>query len=122
MNTETTCFLEALLGFYPEAGEQYEKTKKEYGRVLETVVIEDVFVPLIIETIKKEENAEFIKRLFELFEKTANSCDQHLIEMFSTTILECLGNDADILRKARKYMGHATYDLQLEADRRLGRK
>jgi hypothetical protein len=76
---------------------------------------------LISETIKKDENIEFIKRLFELFEKTSNSCDQHLIDVFSTTILESLGNDADILRKARKYMGHATYELQLEADRRLGR-
>lgn len=121
MKTETKCFLQELLGLFPEAREQYENKKIEYGCILETIVIEDVFVPLIIETIKKEENTELINRIFTLFEKIANSSDQHLIAVFSTTILECLGNDADILRKARKYMGHVTYDLQLEAEKHLGR-
>lgn len=121
MNTETECFLQALLKLYPEAVEKYENIKKTYGCVLETVVIEDVFVPLIIDTINKEEDTELIKQIFDLFEKTANRNDQHFLDVFSTTILECLGNNNDILCKARKYMGPVTHDLQLEADRQLGR-
>jgi len=37
------------------------------------------------------------------------------------TILEVLGNDKVILAKAQKYMGAKTKEMQIEADRGIGR-
>lgn len=47
--------------------------------------------------------------------------EKNLLNNFIVTALEILGNDEKILKTARKYMGKKTYDLQIEADRGLGR-
>ncbi len=41
---------------------------------------------------------------------------------FSITALEILGNDKNILEKAKKYMGSVTTRLQREADITIGRQ
>ena len=44
-----------------------------------------------------------------------------MLNIFSVTVLEILGNDIGILKKAKKFMGPRTTELQIEADRDLGR-
>lgn len=58
----------------------------------------------------------------EYFEEVAHSDDPHLVNIFSTTVLEILGNDKAILETAKKYMGSKTMQLQIEADIELGRR
>lgn len=114
-------FFEKMLALFPEARDQYEKMKAEYGEILETVILEDAFFPCILEMLQNEDDVSRIHQVFDFFEEVSHSDDRHLINVFSITILECLGNDKNALRIARKYMGTKTYLLQIEADRGLGR-
>lgn len=116
-----TEFFEKMLALFPGAGDQYEKMKAEYGEILETVILEDAFFPCIRKMLQNEDDISLIHRAFDFFEEVCGSDDPHLLNVFTITILECLGNDKSVLRVARKYMGTKTYLLQIEADRSLGR-
>ena len=50
-----------------------------------------------------------------------NKNDSHLINIFSVTVLEILGNDKAILKVAKQYMGEKTALLQMKVDKELGR-
>lgn len=121
MSMNTDCFFQELLKLFPHTSSQYEEMQTQYGRILETVAIEDIFMPCIIDMIEKNRNSNLIRDMFDLFEKVCRYGDQHLMDVFTTTILECIGNDQDILCKARNYMGSTTKLLQIEADKRIGR-
>ena len=98
-------FFERMLALFPEARDQYEKMKAVYGEILETVILEDAFFPYILELLQNEDDISRIHQVFDFFEEVSHSDDRHLINVFSITILECLGNDENVLRIARKYMG-----------------
>ena len=54
-------------------------------------------------------------------EEIINKNDSHLINIFSVTVLEILGNDKAILKVAKQYMGEKTALLQMKVDKELGR-
>lgn len=122
MSMKTDCLFQELLRLFPQTTSQYEEMKTQYGRVLETVAIEDIFMPYIIDLIESNQNLALIHDMFDLFERVCIYGDQHLMDVFSTTILECIGNNQDILCKVRNYMGPTTKLLQIESDKRIGRK
>ncbi len=86
-----------------------------------TVIIEDVFCPKIIELLSENENAKLLYSIFKYFEEVSNCEEEHLINIFTITVLEVLGNDRAILKTAQEYMGPKTKKLQVKADRGLGR-
>lgn len=53
MNENSKEFFEKIQKFLPSTREEYLKSLKEYGEVLETVVIEDIFMPKILEIAKQ---------------------------------------------------------------------
>lgn len=108
-----------MLDFLPNTQEKYEKSLKEYGELLETIVIEDIFMPEIVELLHEERKND-IKAIFDYIEEVVNR-DAHLREILSVTMMEILGNNQTILNTAQKYMGKTSKKLQLEADRELGR-
>ena len=55
--------------------------------------------------IAKNEDAELLSNMFNYFEEIINKNDSHLINIFSVTVLEILGNDKAILKVAKQYMG-----------------
>lgn len=114
-------FFEKMLTFLPSTRKEYEEHIRKYNERLDTVVVEDVFMPKIISVIKAESNKELLTNLFAYFEEVANSSDKYFLNLFSITIMETLGNDKEILKKAQKYMGTKTMQLQIEADKDLGR-
>ena len=107
--------------FLPSTREEYYESIKEYGEVLETVVIEDIFMPKILMLLAKNENSELLKNIFSYFEEIVDKNDSHLVNVFSITVLEILGNDKMILDIAKQYMGSKTARLQIKVDRELGR-
>ena len=115
-------FIKKLLFFFPETNEKYLKSIKEYKEILPIIIIEDIFIPEIINLLKNDKNISLLENIFNYFEKVSNSNDSYLKNIFEITILESLGNDKEILNKARKYMGPVTSQLQLNADIGLGRK
>ncbi|MNC39493.1 hypothetical protein D3C75_881540 [compost metagenome] len=88
MNKKSEEFLRKMLEFLPSTDAVYRESITLHGEVLETVIIEDIFMPEIIKLLKEERNI-------------------NLLEI--------------ILETARKYMGTKTFQLQIEADRALGR-
>lgn len=114
-------FFEKMQEFFPSTRKEYCESVEEYGEVLETLVIEDIFRPQTLGLLAKNEECELLKSIFDYFEEIINKNDQHLVNIFSITVLEILGNDKTILDIAKKYMGQKTALLQVEADRALGR-
>ena len=51
------------------------------------------------------ENSELLKNVFGYFEEIVNENDSNLVNVFSITVLESLGNDKRILETAKQYMG-----------------
>lgn len=121
LNKESEEFLRIMLDFLPSTDEAYRKSILDNGEVLETIIIEDIFMPEIIKLLSEERNIDLLKSVFKYFEGVSNCEDAHLINIFSITVLEILGNDRSILGIAQKYMGPKTKQLQIEADREVGR-
>ena len=115
-------FFEKMLLFFPFLLDEYENHIKKYGNRLETIIIEDIFMPEVVELLKKERDENLLQDIFLYFETLVDSSDKDFLNIFSITAMEILGNDKEILDKAKKYMGVKTAQLQLEADRELGRK
>lgn len=121
MEETITAFFDKMLVFFPRLIEEYDKHIDKYSERLDTVVIEDVFMPQIISLLENDEDNGILKELFDYFEVVSNNADADLLNVFSVTVLEILGNDISILKKAKKFMGPRTTELQIEADRDLGR-
>ncbi len=121
MNEKSEEFMRKMLELLPSTEATYRESITLHDEVLETVIIEDIFMPEIIKLLKEERNINLLEIIFEFFEGISNDEDAHLINVFSVTVLEILGNDNSILETARKYMGTKTLQLQIEADRALGR-
>lgn len=121
MNEKTKEFFEKMQEFLPSTKGMYNDSIKEYGEVLETIVIEDIFMPSILKLLSENREQQLLKSIFRYFEDVVNSGDAHLINIFSITVLEILGNDKRILQTAKQYMGTRTTILQIESDKELGR-
>lgn len=122
MTKKSEEFLLKMLDFLPSTDDAYRKSIAFHGKVLETVIIESVFMPEVIKLLSEERNINLLESIFKYFEEVSNDEDAHLMNVFSVTVLEILGNDRSILETAQKYMGPKTIELQIEADRDLGRR
>lgn len=121
MSEKSEEFLNIMLNFLPSTNDEYKESINDNGEVLETVIIEDIFMPVIINLLQVETNVQLLKEIFNYFEEVSNCHDDHLINIFSITVMEILGNDRKVLEIAKKYMGNETIKLQIEADKDLGR-
>lgn len=121
MSAQTEEFFENMQKFLPSTKNAYSESINKYGEVLETVVIEDIFMPPILILLSENKDSQLLESIFEYFEKIVNSDDLHLVNIFSITVLEMLGNDKAILETAKQYMGTKTKILQKKADEELGR-
>lgn len=114
-------FFNKLLIFFPKKEQEFKEKMRDYYEGIETVIIEDIFMPDLIDLLEKNTDTELLKKIFDYFEIVSNNADEILKNIFSITTLEILGNDKKILENARMYMGPKTAFLQYEADRDLGR-
>lgn len=121
MDEQTAIFFEKMQKFLPSTTSKYNEIIKKYDDVLETVIIEDVFMPLILNLLSENKKQQLLQSIFEYFEEIVNSDNLHLINILSITALEMLGNDKTILKTADQYMGTKTKILQKKADEELGR-
>lgn len=113
-------FYDKMIKFFPSTIQEYNNSIKENGELLETVIIEDIFMPEILKLLSEDKEKVKIQNTFDYVEEVVN-CDKHLRDILSITMMEILGNDTTILKTAKKYMGETSKKLQLEADKALGR-
>ncbi|MEL7607691.1 MAG: resolvase [Sedimentibacter saalensis] len=121
MSEKSEKFLRVMLDFIPSLESEYRNSIENNGELLETVIIEDVLMPEILKLLSEDSNVELLSHIFDYFEEVCNSEDNYLLNIFSVTVLEILGNDRAILEVAQKYMGPKTKQLQVQADVDLGR-
>lgn len=122
MSLRSDAFLKNMLKFFPSAYSDYTKSIKQYGEVLETVIIEDIFMPKILELLIENKNKDLLKEIFNCFEEVFNCEDLHTKNILTTTVLEILGNEKRTLDLAQKYMGPKTLQQQSMVDEMLGRE
>lgn len=118
--SDNSNFFEQIQVLLPNTKEKCDESIKLYGKLLETVMIEDIFMPEILKLLSEDKEIETLKLIFAYIEQAVTK-DNHLKDMISITIMEILGNDKDVLKTAQKYMGDISIKLQLEADKDLGR-
>ena len=115
-------FLKQMTIYFPTIKKELDEHIQEFGERLDTIVIEDIIMPEIIELLEKDADTKKLKVIFDYFEDVCINSDDYLNNVFSITALEILGNDKNILEKAKKYMGPITIKLQREADIAIGRE
>lgn len=121
MEIKSKEFFLMMLNLLPSTVNEYQESIEYNGELLETVIIEDIFMPEIIELLKENTEERLLGEIFAFFEDVSNYGDEHLINIFSITVLEILGNEKEVLEMAKIYMGPKTTEFQIEADRGLGR-
>ena len=105
-------FFESMLELLPQTYEAYCDCVKKNGEVLETVIIEDVFMPEILRLLSEDKETEKLRVIFEYIERVIAE-DIHIRDILSITMMEILGNDKGILKVARQYLGTNSLKLQV---------
>ena len=62
-------FFKVMLKFFPSRNDEYRKIIENYDEVLETVIIEDIFMPEVIKLLSENKNIKLLKSIFDYFEK-----------------------------------------------------
>lgn len=114
-------FLKQMTIYFPTIKKELDEHIEEFGERLDTIVIEDIIMPRVIDLMKNLKNEKKVKEIFDYFEKVSTEADENLLNFFSITVLEMLGDDRDILEIAKQYMGPITKKYQKDADLDLGR-
>ena len=120
MNNNTQVFFRYMEELLPNTRGKCDESIKRHGELLETVIIEDLFMPEILTLLSNDKEIETLKTIFDYIEKVVNE-DGYLKDILSITMMEILGNNKGILKTAQKYMGNTSIKLQLQADEELGR-
>jgi len=115
-------FKEQMICFFPNIKEKLDEHISEYGEQLDTIVIEEIIMPEVIELLKRNKDKTKLKEVFDYFEEVSINSDDYLNNVFSITVLEILGNEKQVLDTAKEYMGPVTVKLQREADLAIGRR
>ena len=114
-------FLKQMTIYFPTIKKELDEHIEEFGERLDTIVVEDIIMPRVIDLMKNLNNEKKIKEIFDYFETVSTEADENLLNIFSITVLEMLGDDKDILEIAKQYMGPITKKYQKDADLDLGR-
>ena len=115
-------FFKMMIKIFPNNSNKVNERMKDNFEGLDTIVIEEIIMPEVIELLKKDEDKEKLKEIFEYFEEICLYSDEYMNYIFSITVLEILGNEKSVLETAKKYMGPVTTKLQREADIAIGRQ
>lgn len=83
MSEKSATFFAKMQEMLPSTKDAYNESIKEYGELLETVVIEDIFMPLILNLLSVNREEKLLENIFGYFEEILNSDDFHLINVLS---------------------------------------
>lgn len=115
-------FLKMMMKHFPNVSNDMNERLEDDFEGLDTIIIEEIIMPKVIELLKKDEDKEKLEEIFEYFENVCLYSDEYLNNVFSITVLEILGNEKNVLETAKKYMGPVTTKLQRQADIDIGRQ
>ena len=116
--------VEMLILKIPEIKNLYEKEINWWGDEEPGAhnIFGDIVNPYFLCLLKTEETQEHLKRVFDFLEEMAKSEDKLVQEVLNCTVLERLGDDKEILKRASKYMGQKTKNMSGNMEKGLRRK
>lgn len=116
--------IERLLEVVPDLRKAYDEELAWYGGEVPGphIAFGDLLDPLILNLLRQGTDDDTLKRVFTLLEEMATSSDVRTQEVVAYTVLERLGDDREILEKARCLMGPATLALPHEVEHFWGRE
>ena len=82
-----------MIKIFPNISNKVNERMKDNFEGLDTIVIEEIIMPEVIELLKKDEDKEKLKEIFEYFEEICLYSDEYMNNVFSITVLEILGNE-----------------------------
>lgn len=118
---------QALIEKIPELKEEYEENVSGFwkGESVENIglhnIFGDVLDPFLIEALENKGNDELLTRIFSFLEEMAISPDPHIREVLAVTVLERVGDDKALLKRARKFMKEETRKASDEVEKGWGR-
>ncbi|HAJ64268.1 MAG TPA: hypothetical protein DCP31_37725 [Cyanobacteria bacterium UBA8543] len=86
------------------------------------IIFGDILNPYLISIINTDYQQESLIRIFDFLEKLANHENKQIQEVVALTVCERLGDEPEILLKARQYMGRKTLEMSHEIERFWGRE
>jgi len=76
----------------------------------------------LVQALKRNGKSELLRRIFNFFEHMALSSDKMVSDLLVAGILEVLGDDKVVLKKARKLMAVKTLEMSHEVEKGWGRE
>ena len=113
-----------LLDSVPELNKRFinEMDWTSTSKSLPHIVFGDVLNPFLLEELSNTNNIKLLNRIFIFLETMALSEDKNIRDVLTDTVLERLGDDKEILKKARVLMGNETLKLSHDVEKHLGRE
>lgn len=110
---------EALLRWWGEVEDDLEDDDEDEGpgpHVVYGDVLNPFLIALLILDERTPQEEECLRRIFELLEDLAHHPDVHVQEVVAFTVLERLGGDKEVLKRARPYMSEVTMQFSREVE------
>lgn len=110
---------ERLLEVVPELQPQYDSELEWWDNEQPGahVIFGNVVNPYLLDVIKLGKHEDILQKIFRFLEKLANHKDSDIQEVVAVTVCERLGDDPELLAKARKYMGETTLRFSHEIEK-----
>lgn len=125
MNLDSNNVIERLLEIIPEVHPLYDKLLERWEDEEKPglhIIFGDILTPYIIDLLEQDNKSERLKRIFDFLEEMAVSNDNYVKEVLAFSVLEHLGDNPIILKKAKMYMGYETKKSSDEVEEFWGRK
>jgi hypothetical protein len=122
MNYDT--LIKEFMAEFPEL-EDLSKKELDYWKGEDPpvhVFFGNVFNPVIKRELITRKNKTLLKKMFNFLENMSTSQDELVQEVAGVSVLESLGDDNNILKKARSLMGNSTLKMSYEIEKGLGRE
>lgn len=124
-HTDYSDLTRLLLSAVPELAPLYDQDKEFSGEEFGAhVVFGDILTErLLIPRLRSStESDPVLSRAFSFLEQLAQDANPKVRDVVRVTVCERLGDDKQLLRAARSYMGRVTLALSQEIERMWGRE
>lgn len=95
---------------FPEFEREIRKIDSELGEQLPHCLFGDLFNPLVVRLLKSPEQEDVLLagRIFEFYERLAESGDEETRNLLQVTLMEYLWDDHEVYSRAVEMMGEKT--------------
>ena len=106
---------------FPEYKIQLEEHLDTYGKLLGHVFFGDLINSHLVELLRSEENRSRIEKIFEFINDMYANGEEDVRNVVEVTILEYLGDEPIILKKAFRYLSNELKEASYSVEKDLGR-